>query len=322
MSLIVMQTAIARLCVDIDFRQAFLKDPGSTLAPLDLTAEEIESIKALDMVEIRDYAASLLGKKIALLKKWLDMSITFLEVNLGEDKVRQILRRYGLENIRDTEELGGEWVRSECDRVTSYFRELIQTKEIEVHGFSDLLEFEAVSFAMALDPEVAASAVEFTDANTGGGLNFDEDFLNAARPLLGKHVRVQLYDYDVAEFSTQFEQGMRNAALRFEPVGILFFKKAQDIKLQTSIINGPLKDLLDMCDGKRTTKEILSAIASQYGSSVEGGPEEVIADCVDIFEQLYTAGAVRFDRCISVAASMTADSPEFKIAGGHRPPLQ
>src|SRR5215510_3879574 len=113
MSMIEMQTTIARLCIDSDFRKTFLSDPGAALEPLDLTPEEVENIKALDMKEVTEYASSLVAKRIGIIMRWFRVPLTYLNAVLGPARVNRLLRTYSVDHIRDTDELGGEWVRLE-----------------------------------------------------------------------------------------------------------------------------------------------------------------------------------------------------------------
>src|SRR5205085_2611718 len=142
MSVIEMQSVIARLCVDTSFRRAFIQEPEKILATFDLTGDEAQSLKALDMESVQDYASSLVGKKMALLQNWLPLSLSYLEQTSSREKVRHILRDYSLDTIRDTEELGGTWVQGEYERLRNYLRQLSADGEIDDPYFADLLEFE------------------------------------------------------------------------------------------------------------------------------------------------------------------------------------
>ncbi len=294
MSMIVMQTAIARLCVDAEFRQALLSDPNQTLERLDLTSEEIESIKALDMLAIDEYAGSLLSKRTGLIKKWFSVSFSLLELRLGSHRTSHILRHYGLEQIRDGDELGGEWVRHEFDQFHSYLRDLISGKKIDVPGFSDLLEFEALRFSMALDPEVSSCASEFSQVNSQRELVFTDEFKSNFKPVLGLHARVHSFDYNIPVFIEQFEEEAQAASLELESIDVLFFKKAHNLGVDINIINLPLKNLLAACDGEQPINRILSSIVSKHAPLLDVTEEELIDDCLDILGQLHAAGVITF----------------------------
>src|SRR5262249_47340624 len=154
----------AKLCLDHEFRQAFTSNPGKALESCALTAEESEEIKSVDTQAVREYATSLLGKRLGLIKKWLQLSLLLLAKQLSAEKLHAILKRYASENIRGTDEIGGDWVRREFDRVSKYLRQLAAIGEIDVPYFTDMLEFEVLRFSMLNDLEVSKRAIEVTRA--------------------------------------------------------------------------------------------------------------------------------------------------------------
>jgi hypothetical protein len=293
-----MQSVIARLCVDLKFRRAFLNEPEPTLASYDLTREEIDSIRALDMEAVQEYAASLVAKKIGVIRKWLPLSFAYLEANLPPDKVRQILRGYSLDNIRDTEEIGGDWVRGEFERLCGYFRERIAEGEITARPFPELLEFEATTFSMELDPEVSKSASEFAEANSRREVELTEEFQSGFAPALGRHACVRGFDSDVAELVARIQGGQPAMEPEPEPepgpTWVLFFKIPNSVKAETHAINLPLKELLGMCNGKIAVRDVISAIADKHAADAGSTADELGDDCLQILEQLYHYGAVTF----------------------------
>jgi hypothetical protein len=294
MSMIYMQTTIARLCVDQPFREAFLRDPDSTLEPFDLTVEERESIKALDMEAVGEYASGLLGKRIGIIKKWFRLPWLFLEARLPAPALGRVFRRFGVEEIRDSDEMGGEWVRSEFDRFHKYLQDLVSSKEIDLPGFSDLLEFEATRFSMALDPELSSIAAEFGRAIMASDTAFTREFQDNFSPLLGKHARILSFNHNVADLVTILEEGMPIPELEEEPTVVLFFKRPQELKVDTSLINLPLRTLLEMCTGEWSTSNVVSSVISQYGALLDVPEEDLREDCLAVLKQLHLAGAIRF----------------------------
>src|SRR5262245_47430963 len=250
MSMIAMQTTIARLCVDLNFRRSFLSSPDATLSGLDLTSDEVERIKSLDMEAVGDYAGSLLAKRIGLIGKWLENPLDFLERHLGLHKASHIAMHYGMKSVRDNEELGGEWVRAEFARFCDYLRNLIRLKEIDVPGFADLLEYEALKFSMTMDPVVSTIAREFSEATASATINLPNRAAGELRPMLGGHAVVRSFEYNVPDYVEERENGNQDAELVREPIAVLFYKNTNQIRVEINIINLPLKDLLEMCDGQ------------------------------------------------------------------------
>ncbi len=293
MSVIEMQSVIAKLCVDNNFRRAFVKEPEKMLVGFDLTDNEAECLKALDMESVRDYASGLVGKKMALLHNWLPLSLTYLEKTLSEDKTKHILRDYSLEAIRDTEELGGAWVQGEYERLCNHLRQLSRDGEIAAPYFDDLLEFEATAFLMGIDHQVSKSSSDFAAANNAVEVAFTDEFQENFMPVLGQHVRVRSFNYDVSELVTSIEHKQPIPELEKETVWVLFFKIPHSVKAESHTINLPLKELLEMCGGELSTKQIINAIATKYAEP-EGTVDELADDCLQILEQLYSYGAIAF----------------------------
>ena len=289
MSMIAMQTVIAKLCVDHEFRHTFSSDPDKALELSALTAKESEDIKSVDLQAVREYASSLLSKRLALIKKWLPLSFLVLAKQLPAEKFHVVLNQYGLENVRGTDEIGGDWVRGEFHRVSEYLRQLIATKEIDVPCFTDVLEFEVLKFSMLTDPEVSQYAIGFTKADRTKS-TFTNECQRNPTPLLGKHARLQSFSYNMAELIPLVEEQQAIPPLEVKPTWVLFFKIPHAPGVHTSIINLPLKHLIQLCDGKHTLDGVISSIASQLGITEAAAR----ADCLATLEQLYVRGAVNF----------------------------
>lgn len=295
MPMVTMQTVIARMCVDIRFRQSLLNNPDGILQEFDLTTQEREHIKALDMEAVQEYALSLVGKKIGLLRKWFPLIFSLLEQYLSANRIHEILQAYGLDNIRDNDDIGGDWVRSESSRFCDYCRDLLSRGAIIIPNFAYVLDFEAVKFSMGLDSDASMSAIAFLERNNASDLTFDERCRRDGKVLLGKHTRIHQFDYDISVLVTAIETKQPFPPLEMEPTWILFFKRPHALRVDSSTISPPLKDLLEMCDGTMTADNIISSIAYKYATSSTITEEELKTDCLTILEQLYMASVLTFD---------------------------
>ena len=289
MSMMGMQTVMARLCVDYEFRQAFAIDPDRALEASALTAREAAQIKATDIEAVREYAGSLLGKRIGLIRKWLPLSLRVLAKHLSAQEANRILERYGLENIRGTDEIGGEWVRAEFQRVSEYLTGLVARGEIEVPYFRDVLKFEVVKFWMLNDLAVNECARCFTKPDRTQSTFTDECQRNG-KLRLGKHACLESFDHNLAELLPLVEKEASMTQLEVNPSYVLFFKRPDAPGVANSTVNLPLKQLIELCDGTRTIDGVVSSISSQLGMT-----EAVVRnDCWAALGQLYIGGAVGF----------------------------
>ena len=293
MSVISVQTVIARLCVDAIFREAFLQDPDAALRPFGLTAGEAVNVRDLDMEAVRSYAGGLLSKRLKLMAKWLPVCFAVLH-GPESPKGHRFLERYARENIRDDSELGGEWLRRESRRFADYLRQRVFSGEIPLPALAELAEFEAVKFSMMNDPEVSHSALAFAAALEARPAPLDRSALMEKRPLRGRHVHIQAFGYDIPDLVEGVEAGRGIADAEPTPTWVLFFKGAGKKRVATSILNEPPKDLLDLCDGQATGKQIVAHIVARHGASWGLGPEQVTEECLDALSQFHAAGAIDF----------------------------
>lgn len=289
MSMIAMQTVIAKLCVDQTFRENFSIDPDKELEPSALTAKESAEIKSIDMQAVCEYASSLLNKRLGLLRKWFPLSLGVLAKRLPAEELYAILNRYGLANIRGADEIGGDWVRGEFHRVSTYLRHLIAIGAIDVPCLPDVLEFEVLTFTMLNDPEISKSALGFTTADRTKS-TFISECQRTSKPLLGRHACLRSFNHNMAELLPLVDEQQDIPPFEMKPTWVLFCKRPHAFGVDTSTINLPLKQLIDLCDGKRTVADIISSIASHFRiTKAESGN-----DCLSALEQLYIRGAVTF----------------------------
>lgn len=294
MSVATMQNVIARLCVDISFRKSFINDPDKTLGSYPLSCDEIESIKALDISAVRDYASSLVGKRSGLIRKWFELSICCLEKALSPDATGRILIRYGVENIRNNQELGGEWVLGESERFARFLQRLVAERGIEISYFADLVEFDLLRSMMPLDPAASADARTFKKRSEGIDVAFTGEFTKSLRPLLGRHARIATFKYDVSKLVEEIEKGNVPAHAEERLLHLLFLKKPGARYAVTLSINDPLKSILDLCNGELTIDEIVSAFASS-SPEFSGTPlDQLTRECCDALHELYKVYAITF----------------------------
>jgi hypothetical protein len=287
--MIAMQTVIAKLCLDHEFRQAFASSPDKVIESCGLTAKEAEEIRAVDLQAVREYGTSLLGKRLGLIKKWLPLSFLLLARQLSAEKAHAILKRYASENISGTDDIGGDWVRTEFDRVSKYLRQLVAIREIDVPYLADVLAFEVLRFSMLNDREVSRSAIGVARAERTKA-SFIGECQRSAKPVMGKHACLQVFNYNLAELIPLVEGEQAIPALEVKPTWVLCFKRPHALGISTSVINPALKLLIELCNGRQTIEGIIASIASQLDITEAGARD----DCFAALEHLYVAGAVSF----------------------------
>ena len=139
MSFIVMQTVIARLCVDRLFRQAFRGDANGALQAYELSPDEIETVKAIDVDAVDSYAESLVRKRMGTIGKWFPLTFAALRKGLPLERRIDVIYGYGYGTIRSSDDIGGDWVKSESAEFARYVNGLIERGALAMPWLSDLL---------------------------------------------------------------------------------------------------------------------------------------------------------------------------------------
>jgi hypothetical protein len=283
-----MQTALAQMCVDASFRRLLRRDPDQALRSFDLSVDEAAAVTTIDTEAVDRYAEALVGKRMALIAKWFPLTIAMLKQTTPPDRLQPILNGYAHANIRDSAPVGGDWVRSEFEQFRGYLRGVIARKELAVPYLADVLDFEATRQLMSQDPALSRASLDGADA---------EKVTRAAaavaapwgRPRLGGHVRVLPFDCDIVAVIAQVESGSAGPPVSGEPAWVMFVKKPGLAKVVVQALNPALRDVLELCDGTRTTAEILAVAISRHAT--EDMPEQAVReDCRAVLEQFCLSG--------------------------------
>ena len=295
MSMMALQTVIAALCLDARFRQAFLNDPEAALVPFDLLAVERRALRELDLRAVEQYADALLAKRRNLLKQWFPLSLSVLERAWAAERVNEHLWRYGLENVPHSDALGGGWVRDEIGRFYQYLLHHVSACPGDAPYLKDVLMFEMVKLSMLNDPEVSRSARAFAAAQAARPA-LTRAFRTRCRPLLGRHVRVHAFQFDMARLLSQVESRPSDVRPEAEPVWVLFSKQPQAAEIRTRTIGRALKDLLELCDGTQTVARTLAQAAPRWAADAGVRGAEAESAGLECLIRLYEEGIITFTR--------------------------
>jgi hypothetical protein len=252
---------------------------------------------------VQQYAEELVGKRLGNVTKWFPMSMAALRRSMPAADLRDILYTYGTEQIRDSDAIGGEWVRTESMRFRDYLRGLVASGRIGLPHFGDLLEFETTRQQMSHDPLLSRAGRSAEQAKNDAERLFGKDRRQHARPLLASHAQLRDFSCNVLALIKRVEgEAAGPAALPHEPTCVLFIRKPGTAKVIVQTVNGPLREMLTRCDGMSTTMQILDGTAARYARP--GGPDEeaVRAECLAALEHCHTSG-------ILVAADASTETP-------------
>ncbi|MDI6103349.1 glycosyltransferase [Actinoplanes sp. NEAU-A12] len=115
-----------------------------------------------------------------------------------------------------------------------------------------------------------------------GGLSVTAEAVGALRPIRGNHLWIETFERPVAELLTRWSAGVDGETVAPEPSTVLFLRRPNLSPCELAI-NDETRRLVDVCDGSRTTSEVLAALP-------EAAPEAVLA----ALGRLYTASVIIF----------------------------
>ena len=290
MSFLIMQTVIARLCVDRPFRQSFRRAVEEALQSYDLSAHEIEAVKAVDFDAVDLYAESLVRKRLGTIAKWFPLTFAALRKGLPPEQRLEVLSGYGYGTIRTSDDIGGDWVRSESGKFARYVNGLIERGALAMPCLSDLLELETTRRTMTQDAAVSASSRGFAKGREVARFG---DLQAHGRPLLGQHASLRRFSCNIVELIAQVEKAETLAPPAVAPTWVLFVKKPRRSKIALQTVTRPVREVLELCDGTRPTAEILDHMASRYATAATSA-DDVRGDCRHMLEECYKAGILTF----------------------------
>jgi hypothetical protein len=303
MSFIVMQTVIARLCVDHRFRQSFRRDADEVLTLYDLSDDEVVAVKAIDYHAVDSYADGLVRKRLGTISKWFPLTFAALRKALPPEQRLELMNGYGYGTIRESDDIGGDWVRSESHEFTTYLRSLVARGELQMAYLPDLLDLETTRREMSQDEAVSVSSQEFFLAQRAAPRS---ELRAQSRPLLGQHASLRQFSCNIVDLIAQIEEAQAFVAPPTAPTWVLFVKKPRRPKITLQTVTRPVQELLSLCNGARTSAEILDDMVSRHATTTIS-PDDVRGDCRKVLEECYQAGILAYRA--TEGASITAMLP-------------
>ena len=82
MSMLSLQTAIARFCLSREFRKALKADVETAVADLSMSDGETTALKQLDLEVVGEFGDKLIQKRISMVRKWLPQTFSALDHRL------------------------------------------------------------------------------------------------------------------------------------------------------------------------------------------------------------------------------------------------
>lgn len=287
MSMIEMQRLLSRVLTDADFRQAFVDDPQEACGAYVLTSKEVDSLKAIDRVRMESYALMLRDGRVGLGLKAFPVTSRMLPPDF-----HNFAARY----VREFPPVPGAGAPMLLEAMTLYrfIARLVAEGSLDVPYLGDVLEYEKNLFLLGNDLELAELANACAAENARPPEDFTEVGLRHLRPCKGGHVQVGHFRIDIVELLSRLSNGLKPEACPEEETHILFLKIPHHAGISVSRLNKVTANLIGLCDGERTTAELLAELASNLGIASDAGNAELAVRCVGMLKQLVKSNAITF----------------------------
>ena len=284
------QTALARLLVEPELTERFHADPDGTARELGLDDTQIAALKSAGVDRLRSFARGLAGKRFQIQKRVCQVTYRLLELYGLEAKimVRFVRENPPLEStefptrsIRD-----GVWL-------TEMLQRMVAAGELDAPYLEDVARFERQMLAVTSFYDTVNSAVEFQKAYEAWPEPTPEEML-AAMPRRGIHAAVESFSCDVTQIVRQLAADGDLPELEPQPTHLLFSKVPGWRNVRYARINDLTRELLELCDGTRSTREIVARLVRQ--GHLERDPEQLTPSCLEILSRFYQLLTITFDR--------------------------
>jgi len=273
MSLLAVQTALARLYTDSLFRARFFANPGEGCHGMGLTAMEQRQLAALDRRQVERFARSLQQKRLDLARELLPGTARVMGDRFAEAFFRYCeAQPSALERVEEAKAFAGclrESVRGHGSDPAppGYFTDLLTCEQVGL----DVLYAPADGWHRSPGVETPVCTYE---THVGGSGAFEPGLparsegsarspqnLPGAHPQLTSRAQVAAFQYDMEVLYPKVLSGEGEAAPP-DPCFILIGKVRGALRVRLKRINDATARLLMLCDGRRTLAAIVDEVAA------------------------------------------------------------
>jgi hypothetical protein len=240
-----MQAYLARLYVDRAFRRLFEVDPESALLGYKLTSDERRAVENIDMEKLSFFAASLVNKR----KERIQRAYPLL-YRLNADSVDHYFQRYSEVSVADPHQASRDDVIS-----FGYFFEDSTKYADSVPGYaSDLAKFERLTYSTTV-PSAADEIANSATLRQSPAAAED-------RPVRRATVYIETFMFDFIALAEEIENDVGPGAVSPQAGECrLLVIPAEDLTAgRVMRVNDATDLLFNLCDGKRTLRQIVAEI--------------------------------------------------------------
>ncbi len=281
--------ALARILVDAQARRRFEEEPERFREEFHLTAAQVEALRAAGLERLKGFAHDLVDKRLTIFTKLCPATLELLR---RQDLLRVVAPRFVSRFLPRTEH---EYV-NRTTRDFFWFAELLlemlEAGEISCRYLEDVVRYERAQAFLTTRPELSESFRLYQQAQQAHPHPEREQLLSS-RPRLGAHARVEFFTSDVAKVIRPLVEGEDVPDLKHEPLPLLFSKAPGARKVRAVRINPLTYELVSLCDGSRTTRQLLEQL-SQARAGMD--PARLEEGCLETLRKMYELAMVSLEQ--------------------------
>ncbi|MEM9557153.1 MAG: hypothetical protein AAGC60_23040 [Acidobacteriota bacterium] len=290
------QRTFGRILAEPGLNERFIASPREVGRELGLDDAQIAALEATGLDKLRAFSHNLLSKRVGLLKKVCPAVY---------ERAHQTKRLVPLASgfVRSHPPLESKEYSSRTTRDGFWFIDYLLSLDAE-GSLDDPLLAEVARFERAM---LSVSALEASLESSADFLEsaarvdaLERDALLAARPRRGPHTVIETFGRDIVEVIRSLGEGREPAETLEGPAPpgveriVLFSKIAGWRNVRYAEINRQTRDLLELCDGMSTTREIAARQLRQSHSTKDF---DAYADsCLGLLRKLTQINVITFDR--------------------------
>ena len=241
MSMLGVQSVVARLCLVREFRRAWAADPAAAMRALPLTDDERKMVRGLDVGVVAAFGNNLIQKRIGMMREWFPHTFTAMDHELSRHVTTCHLERYTQTHVREGDEYAGRWMRRESERLASYLLEIVTHDVVPLPALKDVIRFERERLRVMIDPDSARSMLKSADDRV-----WNVGVTHATEVVRPRHVTLLETDYNVPLLTELIQRGTSLRTAGAKRSWILYIRRGPtSVETFAGTVYKSLKDSTD-----------------------------------------------------------------------------
>jgi hypothetical protein len=275
------QAALARILVDEQARRVFELEPARFRREFHLTEAQLSALRAAGLERLKGFSHDLIDKRLSIFTKLCPATLELLRRN---DLLRVVAPRFISRFLPRTEhEYLNRTVR-DFFWFAELLLEMLEAGELACPYLEDVLRYERAQATLNTRPELSQSLQVYRALREACPHPSREQIL-ASRPRLGEHARVEIFTCDVAQVIRKLVEREEVPELPRAPLPLLFAKASGARKARAVRINQLTYELVSLCTGERTTREIITRLGQTRAATMT--PSQLEDGCVETLLKMY-----------------------------------